>query len=396
MGATAVSAPRPPGPEQFDPAAYRQDPWKYYDWFRAHRPVSWSEPGRCFFVHSHALVDEVLRGPDFTVENLFRRSRQVLGPTLVDSDGEDHTRLRPFVNQDLTGRRVRDLIEHVVRPVAEDLATGLARRGQADFVADYAMELPFRVAVELVGLDQADRARLARLMRPVIAYLDRVDAPLSTAFAAREELEAHVREVRTARGCPARGGLLGRTTPRAPEGIGEDEVVRTVALLLAAGTETTVCTLSNALLCLLRFPEQEAALRAGTLPVADFVREVLRWEPPLHFTLRYAVRDTELGSVPIPRGAAVQVNFAAANRDPEVFADPDAFVPRRPERAGLSFGRGRHSCPGSRLATAEVEIALEALLGASSRIRCTEVELPPVRGVTFRRCQELPLSLDTT
>ncbi|MFD3695140.1 cytochrome P450 [Streptomyces sp. NPDC058646] len=378
----------------FDASLHPQDPWAYYAWFRAHRPVGWSEVHRCFFVHGHAPADTVFRSSHFTVEHPFRRSRQALGPTLLDTDGPDHTRLRPFVNADLTGNAVRTLIERVVRPAAAELAAAMAASGGGDFVEDFASELPLRVAVALTGLDPADRYWLADRLRPLVDCLDRTTAPLGPAADARDALEAHTAEV-LRRGL-GRGGLLGRCAQADGLDLSEEEIVRTATLLLSAGTETTVCSLANAVVCLLTVDDVQDDLREGRVSVADFVREVLRWQPPMHFTLRYARQDTELGGVAIPAGAAVQLNLASANRDESVFANADRFVPGRSERSELTFGRGRHSCPGNRLAAAEIEYAVDELLARTTALTSPDGAVPPVEGVTFRRPRSLPVLLRST
>jgi len=390
-----MAAPADADAPVFDAALHQQRPWEYYASFRERQPVGWSPAHRCWFVHSHALADQVFRGPDFTVEHPFRRSQQALGPTLVDTDGPDHTRLRPFVNADLTGGSVRTLIERVVRPTAAELAARMAAQGGGDFVELFARELPLRVAVAVAGLDPEDRYWLAERLRPIIDYLDRTTAPLGPAADARDALEDHTAAVLRRGVGRGRGGLLGRCAEREGLDISDAEIVRTATLLLSAGTETTICALANAVVCLLTVDGVQQDLRQGRLAVGDFVREVLRWEPPMHFTLRYARRDARLGPVTIPAGAAVQLNVAAANRDAAVFRDAEEFRPERTERSELTFGRGRHTCPGNRLAVAEIEYALDELLGRTTELASPDGAPPPITGVTFRRPRTFPLVLRT-
>jgi cytochrome P450 len=107
-------------------------------------------------------------------------------------------------------------------------------------------------------------------------------------------------------------------------------------------------------------------------------------------TLRFAATDVELGGVPIPRAAAVQVCLASANRDPDLYPDPDRFDHTRPNRPSLAFGAGRHVCLGMGLAQAELTIVLEALVERVAELRPVG-PIPAVRGRGFRSAAGLRL-----
>ena len=131
-------------------------------------------------------------------------------------------------------------------------------------------------------------------------------------------------------------------------------------LLLVAGHETTVGLICNAILALLRHPDQLAALRADPGLAAGAVEETLRYDAPVQFTGRVARGGMQVGGVSAPDGAVLMLLLAATGRDPAVFADPDRFDIRRAASGHLAFAAGPHFCLGAPLARLEATIALQA------------------------------------
>jgi len=141
-----------------------------------------------------------------------------------------------------------------------------------------------------------------------------------------------------------------------------EELLDTAVLLFGAGHETTVNLISGGALNLLRHPSELARLRADPGLIASAVEELLRFGPPVQLTERIATADAELAGLPIPKGAQVVALIAAANRDPDVFADPDRLDVGRPENRHVSFGGGIHHCLGAPLARIEGQEALGRLV----------------------------------
>ncbi|MBO0839194.1 MAG: cytochrome P450, partial [Actinobacteria bacterium] len=138
----------------------------------------------------------------------------------------------------------------------------------------------------------------------------------------------------------------------------EDELIATCVLLLVAGHETTVGLISNAILALLRHPEQLALLRSHPELAADAVEETLRYDAPVQLTGRVARGGMQIGDVTARDGALVMLLLAAAGRDPDVFPDPDRFDIRRGASGHLAFAAGPHFCLGAPLARLEATIAV--------------------------------------
>jgi cytochrome P450 len=127
------------------------------------------------------------------------------------------------------------------------------------------------------------------------------------------------------------------------------------------------------MLLLARQPALQEQLRSEPSGIQGFVDEVIRFTPPVHGLFRYAKRDCEVDGVRIPAGSVLWLLYAAANRDPERFADPGDFDPRRRSaRQALSFGHGIHFCPGQPLARFEARVAFTELLRRMDEIRLDE------------------------
>ena len=141
--------------------------------------------------------------------------------------------------------------------------------------------------------------------------------------------------------------------------------------LVTAGNDTTKGMLGSGLLALLRHPDQLAALRADHTLIPGAVEEIIRYANPLHYFRRTALADTELAGTRIAAGDKVAMYYTSANRDEEVFNEPQAFDIRRHPNPHLSFGIGSHFCLGVHLARLEGKVFFEELLDSFSTIELT-------------------------
>jgi cytochrome P450 len=174
------------------------------------------------------------------------------------------------------------------------------------------------------------------------------------------------------------------------------EVVSNAAVMMFGGIETTEAMIVNAALQLLSHPDQLALVRAEPDLVADAVEESVRLEPAAAVVDRYATRDVELAGASIGVGDLVTVSIAGANRDPDVFADPDRFELRRPNaRLHLAFAQGPHFCLGAHAARLETRVAISTLLRELPGLRLDE-SLPRAepRGLVFRKPETLYVRWD--
>ncbi|MDW5322455.1 cytochrome P450 [Plantactinospora sp. KLBMP9567] len=320
-----------------------------------------------------------------------------LDANLLNMDPPDHTRIRRLVRHAFGPQRIARL-RPKIEAAAERLLDRITPAGRADLVAEYAGPLPVTVISDLLGVPEADRAALrgwtdvmlapptddARSAgRAVLAIQDLLvrliadkrrnpgDDLLTAMIAARDTgADDAARGVDgAASGAPdgpgptAGGGAAGAGRHSGADRLSEDELTSLAFLVLFAGYENSVHVIGTGLLALLRNPEQLALVRAGAEPSPAAVEELLRYEPPGTVALRrFAVTDLTIGGVTIPAGATVLLCVAAANRDPERFADPDALDLERPDNAHLTLGHGIHYCVGAPLARLEAQIAIGAVL----------------------------------
>ena len=277
----------------------------------------------------------------------------------------DHTRLRGLVSKAFTRRTVERLAPRIEAITADLL--GAVGEGPVDLVETVATPLPVAVISELLGIPPADRDQMLAWSHAVARALD-PDFLLppgagERSARARAEFAGYLRELVAYRRREPGEDLLSALVRVRDEGdaLTENELLATCVLLLIAGHETTVNLIGNGTLALLRNPDQLARLRSEPDLVERAVEELLRYDSPIQLTVRYAMRDAELGDVTVARGTRVLLLIGAANRDPAAFEDPDRLdVGRTPSRH-LAFGQGLHFCLGAPLARLEAQIVLRAL-----------------------------------
>jgi cytochrome P450 len=375
------------GSEQF-----QTDPWPVYRELRRSDPVHWIAANRMYFVLryedvAHALTDDRL-ATDFPV----RASRRIFGSTMLDADGAGHRALRQGFGTLFSAKAVGGYGAQLIAEAVEATLAPLADCTSVDFAQRVAARLPYEVTTRLLGVPPEDGPWLRDHVRAVARGLDFPGGPLAEAQAAESALCDYLQDAarRTSRTAgSAVPSLLDLLAQRA--GAPEDpRFGGTAVLFLLAGTETSEAALCTMMLALLSQPGPDEVVDwSDRDAVAAGIREALRWEPPTQSILRYATDDLTIRGVHIPRRSAVLLSLASANRDEEVFEEPDRWWPGRPARRSLTFGAGPHTCLGIHLAYAEFE-ALAAALGR----RFTDIALdgppPPLRGHGFRR----PVRLD--
>jgi cytochrome P450 len=289
-------------------------------------------------------------------------------------DPPDHTRLRRLVSAAFSVRRIEGLRPHV-QAIVDSLLDDIASAGPdatVDLVAGFAFPLPFTVICEMLGVEESRRARLgselADLLRPTptAAEYERAKA---ASDAVVEMLELLVEEKQTEPGDDLVSALIAARD--GDERLDQQELLSTIFQLIVAGHDTTATLVGNAIVALLRHPDQMAALRSAPEKLRAAIEELLRFDAPVpHATFRYTTEAVDLGGATIPSGAQVIICLAAANRDPAVHAEPDVFDIDRPDvRHHLAFGHGIHFCLGAPLARMEAEIALGSLLRRFPHLR---------------------------
>lgn len=327
-----------------------------------------------------------LTSSDFSVSYPFRVSRQVLGETLLDLDGPTHYRLRRLLARLLQGRAQNSAFADVVDVWVPRVLAALPTDRDIEFVSAVAEPIPMAVTAGFLGIPDELIPQTRELLHYLLFHLDGSRGSSSRATEAREELHALLRRLLPG---PGEGSMLDQLGAWEADGtLAIEEALGLATLTLAAGVETSTGLLANAMVCLATHPEYRLALGEDAARKA-FVREVLRWEPPQHDTVRFAVRPTSLGDVPIPAGAALKVLLASANRDERVFDRAADFDPQRADRPSLTFGHGAHSCLGTHLATHVAERTFQHMLARFPDLAVVDHPIPLITGSTFRRPERL-------
>ncbi|MFF0734762.1 cytochrome P450 [Streptomyces chartreusis] len=314
-----------------------------------------------------------------------------LDANLLNMEAPDHTRIRRLVVRAFTARRVEQL-RTPIRETADRLLDALGPHGTTDLIASYAAPLPITVICDLLGVPDRHRRDFRvwtdTLVAPDPSRPQDAKAAVVAMLGFFSELLADKREE------PA-DDLLSDLIAVRDEGdrLSEDELMSLAFLILFAGYENTVQLIGNAVLALLRHPEQLDVLRADPTRIAAAVEEFHRFEGPALLAIRrFPTEDMTIGGVPVPAGETVLLSLAAANRDPARFPDPDRLDLSRDTSGHLALGHGVHHCLGAPLARAETEIALTALLERFPELALADGEPRWRRSLRARGLLALPVS----
>ncbi|GAA2608137.1 cytochrome P450 [Actinomadura fulvescens] len=313
-------------------------------------------------------------------------------------DPPDHDRLRRMVTKGFSARRVQ-LLEEQVQRVVDELLDEALRKDEIDVMAELAYPLPVIVICELLGVPPGDREvfhgwseALARGLDP-----DFVQTPrdIQARGKALLEFRDYFLDLSAARRKEPGEDLISALIQVEEEGdmLSETELLTTCVLMVIAGAETTVNFLGNSTLALLRHPDQRALMtdRPEEFPAA--MEELLRYDPPVQMTFRVALEDVELRGEHIAKNDLVIVVMGAANRDPEVFDDPDRLDLTRPVGRHLAFGLGTHFCFGAPLARLQGRLLLPDLFRRAPGITLVEDKVTYKRNVLLRGLSALPVRL---
>ncbi|MEV0347442.1 cytochrome P450 [Nonomuraea sp. NPDC050680] len=319
---------------------------------------------------------------------------------MLTADGREHHRLRKFVTQTLTPRRVQSMrprIAGIVGGLLDDLPSHAAADGTVDLRKHFAYPVPMQVICELVGVPEEERPELRELVDSIFRSTTAPEEVLKTQRDIYLLLDRLVAARHAAPGDDLISELIAAQRDD-PERLTDEELVGTLWLMLAAGHETTLSLIVNGARALLTHPEQRAlAVAGGEETWSAVVEETLRWDAPIgNFMARYPLEDIEIAGVTIPAGEAILAPYSAVGRDGEHHG-PDAarFDITREQRRHLAFGGGPHLCLGASLARLEATEALPALFrrypGLSLAV--PPAALVPVPSLFSNSAAELPVFL---
>jgi cytochrome P450 len=397
---------------KFNPflAEFQRDPYPTYHRLRIEDPVHRSFD--TWVLTRYADVKSVLRDPRFGADQVPKRiknkshyfeEQQRYLKTLVQMSGKfffyldppDHTRLRGLVSKAFSAK----VVEHMrpqIHEIVDESINKVRDTGVMDIVVDLSCPLPVIVIARMLGVPVEDSSKLgqwsnemSRIIDPLMSLED-YDQLNQVAV----EFTDYFRDLIVERRKTPKEDLISALIAARDQGdkLSEDELLSVCMVLFVTGEETTVHTIGNGMLALLRHPDQMELLRRNPIIIQSAVEEILRYDSPVQQTARIAMEDVEIGGKTIRAGENVLVSFGAANRDPAQFSKPDQLNLIRDENHHLAFGDSIHYCLGAALARLQGQIAINTLMQRLPDLKLNTDKLEWRKNINIRGLKSLPVS----
>ena len=366
-----------------------QDPHPALARLRAAEPVSWLPSLEGWLVTRHDLVLAAMRDAKaFTVDDPRFSTAQVVGPSMLSLDGVEHDRHRapfvgPFRAGEVAGRFAQSTEDEANRLIDE-----LAPAGAAELRRAFAGPMAASIVTQALGLGRDEVADVLAWYDAIVTSVTEITSGHGATEAGEEAFASLSERLRVVIEGGDHSSLLAAAAGAGV--LSADQVISNAAVLLFGGIETTEGMIATAALYLLADPARADVARAEPAALGAAIDESLRLEPAAAVVDRYATADVAFGGAEIARGDLVRLSITAANRDPAVFADPDAFDPTRANlRRHVAFAQGPHVCVGVHLARLEARAALSALLTRLPAVALDPSRPAAIRGLVFRKPQRL-------
>ncbi|HET6537856.1 MAG TPA: cytochrome P450 [Sphingopyxis sp.] len=358
----------------------------FYRWLRTEQPLARADPAgyRPFWIASrHADIREMERQPDIfnagprstlMPEAVEQANRQFFGfeagiQSLVVIDGARHQELRALTQSYFLPKNIRRL-DGLIGDLAQQFVDRLDQLGgRCDFSADLAFWYPLRVAMTILGIDEASEARMLSLTHELFGSSD--PDIVRPGMTQAEHLVAvnrdyveffdQVTKDRLANPRDDVATLIAQGLP-SDRDMTPAERLGYYVIVATAGHDTTAASIAGGLKALIENPDQMALLRSDRSLVKAFANEAIRWTAPVQHFFRTVTEDYELRGIKLAKGDHVMLNYSAATRDEDAFDQADKFQIDRAANNHLAFGYGPHMCLGQFLAKLEIEAFFNALL----------------------------------
>lgn len=388
------------------------DPYPYFHALQEAGGIQWNARYRAWMISSFPLVNDGIRGALFSSDRVssfleslrtspdadqgLASAMEVLNGWMTFKDPPEHTRLRRLVYRAFTPSRVRKMQDDIAATV-DELLDALPRDGEFDLIRDFAFPLPAIVIAGMLGVPPEDRDRFkvwsADLASLVFGGLED-EGRHDRATAGMRDLTRYLKQLIDQFTAAPEDNLISVLvqTDGEEDPLTANEIMATCVLLLFGGHETTTSLISSGVLALLQHPDQRALLAARPELITSAVEEILRYDGPAKAVMRVAVDEVVMNGHTIRPGDKVFLLTGAANRDPDVFADPDRFDITRDPNPHIGFGVGLHYCLGASLARMEGAVAIPAVLSRYPGLQlvdASELRWQPL--MLNRALEELPV-----
>ncbi len=339
------------------------DPSSNYQWLHAQAPVHYLEDHDPPFytLSRYADVEAALRDGE-TYSSEWGQGPSFTQPAGMLSNPPQHTYYRRLVQPAFTPGAIGDLAPRIER-LAHDLLDKVADGSQIDIHDDYAFPLPVIIISELLGVPEEDIHLFKDWSDASVEAMGAEDpTPWAAKLQALTDYQRRQIEERRAMETPP-NDLITMLVNVRREGkpLPDAQILSVINQLLVGGNETTTSLITNCVWRLLERRELWERVAADPSLIDTAIEESLRFDPPVLGLYRTTTRDVTLHGVTIPENTKVMLHYAAANRDAEIFPDPDVFSLDRPAARHMAFGLGIHFCLGAELARLEARLALQVL-----------------------------------
>tara|TARA_X000001036_G_scaffold238332_1_gene222295 strand:- start:5229 stop:6530 length:1302 start_codon:yes stop_codon:yes gene_type:complete len=389
-----------------------KNPYQTYNSMRAHKPILFSQTTRLHWVTKMEFAQEMLRDKRFSVDDRkypiaekrrkeFKKAgREIMleqfeNPSMLKLDPPDHSRIRKLVQYGFTNRYITSL-EPEIKKVVDDCLEKVHNQDSFDLIDDLAKPLPAIVIAKMMGLPNEDLDQFQAWSEDLLLGVGGIGTSredIKKSGDAYESLIRYFEKIILSRKDEPGDDFIGKLIQAEEEGdkLNIKEMYGTCLLLLIAGHETTTRLIGNGLFTLLNHPDQFLLIKNNYDLIPNAIEEMLRYEPPVHATVRFAHDDMAYAGKDYKRGTAFAVSIAGANRDPEANKNPNSFDISRQEIKHISFGYGPHMCIGASLARIESKIAFETLFERFSKLELLDKNPLWGKNLIFRGFDNLKL-----
>jgi cytochrome P450 len=385
---------------------FLEDPFPMYRALREHAPIHVNPDGTYFLTR----FDDVMTGyrhadlssdktidfkPKFGDGPLYTHHTT----SLVFNDDPYHKRVRKLMAGAFSPRQLTALTS-VIEDIVDHMLDDVADLGSFDAISDYALRLPTEIIADMLGVPEEHRNLMNGYSNLILGALDPIVPPekMAAGHRAVEEFGALMKDLidhrRDNPGTGTRGEVLAALIFGEQDGekLSDEELVQNCIFLLNAGHETTASMTGHGLATLLENPGELQRLRDDPTLIEPAVEEFLRLQSPLQIGHRKSVKDVQFSSATIPAGAFIHLCIAGANRDPEIFDDPENVDIGRHPNPQIAFGAGKHICLGNTLGRIEGQIAIGRFVERFPKMRLAGEKRYHGRA-KFRGLETLPMAV---
>jgi len=391
---------------------YIDNPYKTYNLMRSHKPILFSQTTRLHWVTKMEFAQEMLRDKRFSVDDRkypiaekrrkeFKKAgREIMleqfeNPSMLKLDPPDHSRIRKLVQYGFTNRYITSL-EPEIKKIVEDCLDKVHNQDSFDLIEDLAKPLPAIVIAKMMGLPNEDLDQFQAWSEDLLVGVGGIGTSKEDIKKSGDAYEALIRyfeEIILSRKNSPGDDFIGKLIQAEEYGdkLNIKEMYGTCLLLLIAGHETTTRLIGNGMFTLFNHQDQMSLLKKNYELIPNAIEEMLRYEPPVHATVRFAENEMVYDGKTYKRGTPFAVSIAGANRDPEANKNPNEFDITREDIKHISFGYGPHMCIGASLARIESRIAFECLFERFKNLELEEKNPVWGRNLIFRGFDNLKL-----